>query len=365
MVVVAEGTRADAALTARFSVSSSRVVVSFKRPGRWGGTVFNPTGTAGVRTGGPVPFIAAGTISTPIAVESAAHVSASIVVVAVIKRVAPRVVPFVIMNYDSVMPVGPPMMPAPAIPSEVADSVSDSERKIRSAIPDSGIRIPPRPRHDWTAVNHPRIIGGDVNDFRASRLNDDGRVLRRYGLLVCRLEVTRFLGPLTHYLYGVHHILLLVVVGVAERRGPGEVFVHVPKDGRECTECLDARVPRLLVHSLTQSVVLQIRVRFAPIGQPRRPVRGTSKPSVFAPRANRDRGLWAPPIAVIVREFVPGTAVQRGPVVDLAPPERRHFAGTPRTTKLVPAPTPEKRRVLAAQCTASIILRPGFGYSSS
>ncbi len=123
MVVVAEGTRADAALTARFSVSSSRVVVSFKRPGRWGGTVFNPTGTAGVRTGGPVPFIAAGTISTPIAVESAAHVSASIVVVAVIKRVAPRVVPFVIMNYDSVMPIGPPMMPAPAIPSEVADSV--------------------------------------------------------------------------------------------------------------------------------------------------------------------------------------------------------------------------------------------------
>src|SRR6266404_1348059 len=100
MVVVAEGTRADAALTARFSVSSSRVVVSFKRPGRWGGTVFNPTGTAGLRTGGPVPFITAGKISTPIAVESAAvaadsaaHVSASIVVVAVIKRVAPRVVP--------------------------------------------------------------------------------------------------------------------------------------------------------------------------------------------------------------------------------------------------------------------------------
>src|ERR1700747_2628258 len=100
MVVVAEGTRADAALTARFSVSSSSVVVSFKRPGRWGGTVFDPAGTSGVRTGGPVPFIAAGTISALVAAKSAvvaakfaARVSASIVVVPVIKRPAWRVIP--------------------------------------------------------------------------------------------------------------------------------------------------------------------------------------------------------------------------------------------------------------------------------
>ena len=127
MVVVAEGTRADAALTARFGVSSSSAIVSFKRPGRWGGTVFGPAAAQSVRIGRPVPFIAAGTISTPVAVNSAARISASIVVVAVIKRVATRVVPFVIMNYDSVMPIGPPMMPAPAVTSEVADSEADSE----------------------------------------------------------------------------------------------------------------------------------------------------------------------------------------------------------------------------------------------
>jgi hypothetical protein len=112
MVVVAEGARVDTALTARFSISSSSVVVSFKRPGRWGGTVFNPAGTAGVRTGGPVPFIAAGTISALVAAKSAvvaakfaARFSSSVVVVPVIKRAAPGVVPVVVISYGSVMPV--------------------------------------------------------------------------------------------------------------------------------------------------------------------------------------------------------------------------------------------------------------------
>src|SRR5260370_15901753 len=104
MVVVAEGPRADAALTARFSVSSSRVVVSFKRPGRWGGTVFNPTGTAGVRTGRPVSLIAAGAIPPPIAREYAPHLPPPTVVFAAMKRVSPRVVTFLVMNYESGIP---------------------------------------------------------------------------------------------------------------------------------------------------------------------------------------------------------------------------------------------------------------------
>src|SRR5258708_7267029 len=115
MVVVAEGTRADAALTARFSVSSSSVVVSFKRPDRWAGTVFSLAAGTGVRIGGPVSFVAAGTISaavstksTAVAVKCAARISASIVVVPVIKRAAPGVVPVVVIGYGPVMPVRSP-----------------------------------------------------------------------------------------------------------------------------------------------------------------------------------------------------------------------------------------------------------------
>src|SRR5260221_12655230 len=136
------------------------VCLSLKGLGGGGGWFISPAATDGVRVGGPVPFIAASTISAPVAVKStaiavnsAARVSASIVVVAVIKRTAPRVVPIVIMNYDSVMPIGPPVMPAPAITAVEADSEADSEREVRTPIPDSGIGIADRPRHDRTAAN--------------------------------------------------------------------------------------------------------------------------------------------------------------------------------------------------------------------
>src|SRR5467141_1672650 len=222
MVVVAEGARADAALTPGFSVSPSSVIVDFKRGGRWGGTGFNPAGPTGVRTGRPVPFIAAGTISAPVAAKSAvvaanfaARFSTSVVVVPVIKRAAPGVVPVVVIRYGAVMPVRSPMTPAPPISSVEAGSEADSVRRVQPAIPDSGILVPSRPLLYGTSVNHPWIIFGDVNDFGASRRDDDGRVLGRYGLLLRSLKISRFLRPLAHHLNSIHQILLLVVVGVA------------------------------------------------------------------------------------------------------------------------------------------------------
>ena len=69
---------------------------------------------------------------------------------------------------------------------------------------------------------------------------------------------------MAHHLYRIHHVRLLVVVGVAQRRRPGEVLVHISKNGWKCSECLNARVPGLLVHRLTQSVALQIRMLLHP-----------------------------------------------------------------------------------------------------
>ncbi len=116
------------------------------------------------------------------------------------------------------MPVRSPMTPAPPISSVEADSEADSVRRVQPAIPDSGILVPSRPRLYATSVNQPWIIFGDVDDFGASRLDDDGRVLGRYGLLLRSQKIARFLCPLAHRLYGVHHVLFLVVVSVAERR---------------------------------------------------------------------------------------------------------------------------------------------------
>jgi hypothetical protein len=113
MAITAEGARADAALTARFRVASVSLAVSVERSG-W----------------------CAGPIET-----SAPLDSSSIEVIPVVKRVAPRVVPVVIMKYGSVMPIGPPMVPAPSITAVDADSEPNSERGVRASIPNAGIWV--------------------------------------------------------------------------------------------------------------------------------------------------------------------------------------------------------------------------------
>src|ERR1700730_7136649 len=215
MVVAAEGARAGAALTAGFSVSSGSSGVSLERPVRCAGTVVNPATAADVPVGRPAPCFGARTQSAAGAVNPAVSASASVKIVPVVKRGAPGVVPVVVINCVTVMPIESPMRPAPSKTAEEAGPEPDSEREVRAAIPDSGIRVPPRPRHYGTSVNQPRIIRGDVNDIGTSRLNDGRRALRRYGLLRRGLKIAGFLRSPAHHLYGIHHILLLVVVGVA------------------------------------------------------------------------------------------------------------------------------------------------------
>src|SRR5208283_1615428 len=214
MVVAAEGARVDAALTLWFTVSSSRLGISAERMGRCARTVVNSAARSRVPVGRPVPCVGR---TSACAVNSAGSSPASVVVVPVVKRAAPGVVVVVVIVHVSVVPIASPMIPAPSPTSEPTDSEADSEPEEGVVIPDSGIRIPPRPRHDGISINHPRIVRGDVNHLRVSRLNDDRRVLRSYGLLRRGLKSAGLLRPLAHHLYGIHHILSLVVVGVAQR----------------------------------------------------------------------------------------------------------------------------------------------------
>src|SRR5208337_3420857 len=240
MVVAAKGARVDAALTVWLTVSSSRLGVSAERMGRCAGTVVNSAARSGVPVrrpgprvgctsafavnsaapadvpvGRPVPCVGGST--SAFAVNSAGPSSTSVVVVPVVKRAAPGVVVVVVIVHVSVMPIACPMTPAPSPTSEPTDSEADSEPEEGVVIPDSGTRIPPRPRHDGISINHPRIVRGDVNHLRVSRLNDDRRVLRSYGLLRRGLKSAGLLCPLAHHLVGIHRILSLVVVGVAQR----------------------------------------------------------------------------------------------------------------------------------------------------
>src|SRR5208282_5368687 len=188
MVVAAEGARACAALPAGFSIASSRLPVSVEGSGGCAGTVVN----------------------------SAAYASAAGEIAPVVKRSAPGEVPAAAKHCVSVMPVESPMTPSPSKAAEPADSEAEPELEIRAAKPDSGIRIPPRPSHDGITVNQPRIICRDINHIGLGRLNVNIRAVLLNDFVLRVLKSAGLFRFVAHHLHRVHHILLLVVVSVAE-----------------------------------------------------------------------------------------------------------------------------------------------------
>src|SRR5208282_1987673 len=131
-----------------------------------------------------------GAFASTIAAHSALHIpfyaalaSSSVVTASVIKSSASRVVPAAVVSCVVVMPIEPPMTPSPSKTAEPTDAKTDSEREVRTVKPNSGIRIPSRPRHDGISVNQPRIIRRDVNYIRRNGLNVDIRAFLPYGLL--------------------------------------------------------------------------------------------------------------------------------------------------------------------------------------
>src|SRR5580704_8918769 len=236
-----------AAISVRLPKPARGMVVAAERVWRCAGVVVNAATTAVTRA------TAAANV-----VSHAVITAAAIVVAAVVKRIAARVVAVVVVDHGMAVPVGSPVAPAPAKAAEETDSETNSKEKVRAAKPDSGIWIPIRPRGYGIAVHHPGIVGWNVNNIRLRGLNDDRRTLVRHGLLLRALQISRLLGFLAHHLNRIHHVLLLVVVGVAQRRGPGQVFIHVAEDRWKGGERFYAGIPILLVHRFCQIVALQI-----------------------------------------------------------------------------------------------------------
>src|SRR5580700_2115369 len=194
MIVVAERAGVDAAFaTGRalamrharavgFSVASGSLCVSAEGMGRGARPVVNAARAFSVST-------VAGAHSVPHVRRDPPIAASPVVIVSVVKRVAVRVVPGVVIDGVSMIPIESPMTPAPSKPCKEADSEAGSERKIGAVEPYSGIGVPTRPRHDRTSVNHPRIIRRDVNDIGGDRLNGNRRALRLHALLRCALQI--------------------------------------------------------------------------------------------------------------------------------------------------------------------------------
>ena len=157
-----------------------------------------------------------------VSVERVAVVEVAVIEIVVVEVVAindgsaVRDVGVVIVDYPVAMPVASPVMPAPTISSEEADSKSNPEGNYGTGKKDSGHRIPAWISNDRLAVHEPRIIGRHVHDFRVGRFDDNCVALSCYLFLFVAIQLASFLSTLAHHLDGIRDILLLIGVCITK-----------------------------------------------------------------------------------------------------------------------------------------------------
>jgi hypothetical protein len=136
-------------------------------------------------------MLAAGESSPSAAMKFAASVkpvgsmksAAMIEAVAIDEYSAVGYVGVVVVHNSVVMPVISPVVPAPAISPEEADSKAESKRNPRTAKVKSRIRIPARPDPDRRSISEPWVILRHVNHFRVGWFDHNGLPLVTHLLL--------------------------------------------------------------------------------------------------------------------------------------------------------------------------------------
>ena len=112
-----------------------------------------------------------------------------------------------------------------------------NERADRPENVEAGIGI------NGLAVYRPRIVLGHIYNLRRRWSDLDVALILDHFLLRGGLEITGLLGAGPHDLNGLHHVLLLVVVGVAKIGGPLKILRHLVENLRERSKGLHARIP--------------------------------------------------------------------------------------------------------------------------
>ena len=120
-------------------------------------------------------------------------------------------------------------------------------------------RSPARGRHDRRpGVDHGRVGSRRITGRRGLRDLRDPH-------LAARAEMAGRLRALAHHLDRVHHVGRVVVVGLAERRGPGRVRCHLRQHRGERGQCLDGRIPWLRIGGGGEWLSLQRRILHDPV----------------------------------------------------------------------------------------------------
>src|ERR1700728_1240090 len=161
---------------------------------------------------------------------------------------------------DSTMeaPADTPSMPSPAEAEERRDREAKAERNVRAA--KSPPRIETRPQAYGISVHIRRVVSGHIHHIRISRLDVYIRPLLVHALLRRTPQIARIVSLMTHVLDCLHHVILLVLIGLAQLRGPRQIPVQVRRHCRKLHQSLHAWIPILLVRFLGQIFSLQLRI---------------------------------------------------------------------------------------------------------
>src|SRR5882724_3500353 len=111
-----------------------------------------------------------------------------------------RDVPVMIVQHIVVVPVGSPVMPAPAETSEDADPNTQAERNPWAIEIEAGNADPRGVVWERISVDDPWIVFGYVNDVRICRFNRNRLSVIRDSFLLRTLQVPSLLRPLAHHL---------------------------------------------------------------------------------------------------------------------------------------------------------------------
>ena len=149
------------------------------------------------------------------------------------------------MSTPAPTPSATPVTPAPAPTTPQADADAKSEADRHAAPEDSRRRSPVKARIHChrIAPYRPGVVCRHVHHFRIGRSDGDGVILLGHHLLRSAAQVAGALCLVAHALHGVHHILRLVIVGVAQIGRPLDVLVHLRQHGREGAKGLHAGIP--------------------------------------------------------------------------------------------------------------------------
>ncbi len=149
-------------------------------------------------------------------------------------------------------------MPSPAEAEERPEREANAERNARAA--ESPPRIEPGPQAYRISVHIRRVVSGHIHHIRISRLDVYIRPVLVHALLRRTPQIARVISLVTHVLDRLHHVILLVLIGLAKLRGPRQIPIQVREHRGKLYQGLHAGVPILLFRFLGQIFSLQLRV---------------------------------------------------------------------------------------------------------